>query len=243
MKTIILKVAASFTAVILMSTNCYAADNQAQPNQVMAIGILLEPDANMIRHASDNNALLLKVYPKGFSLDATHTPHITLVQRFVRSKDLDSVYAAANKALAKTKVKAIQLVAYKYYYYVPSGPIGLAGIVAQPTPELLKLQTEIIAAVAPYTVETGDSSAFITTPDDPVIDPALIQYVATFVPKQTGEHFSPHVSTGVAPKAYLDQMLTKPFQPFTFSLTGAAVYQLGQFGTAAKKLRRLALQP
>lgn len=243
MNTIILKVAASFTAAILMSTNCYATDNQAQPNQIMAIDILLEPDANMIRHASDNNALLLKVYPKGFSLDAAHTPHITLIQRFVRSKDLDNVYAAANKALAKTNVKAIQLKAYKYYYYVPSGPIGLAGIVAKPTPELLKLQAEIIAAVAPYTVETGDSSAFITTPDDPVIDPVLIQYVATFVPKQTGEHFSPHVSTGVALKEYLDQMLAKPFQPFTFSPTGAAVYQLGQFGAAAKKLRRLELQP
>lgn len=243
MKTIMLKVAASFTAAILMSTNCYATDNQTQPNQIMAIDILLEPDANMIRHASDNNALLLKVYPNGFSLDAAHTPHITLIQRFVRSKYLDNVYAAANKALAKTNVKAIQLEAYKYYYYVPSGPIGLAGIVAKPTPELLKLQAEIIAAVAPYTVETGDSSAFITTPDDPVIDPVLIQYVATFVPKQTGEHFSPHVSTGVAPKEYLDQMLAKPFQPFTFSPIGAAVYQLGQFGAAAKKLRRLELQP
>jgi hypothetical protein len=27
----------------------------------------------------------------------------------------------------------------------------------------------------------------------------LIKYVSTFVPQQTGERFSPHVSTGVAP--------------------------------------------
>jgi hypothetical protein len=26
-------------------------------------------------------------------LDATHTPHITLIQRFVRTADLDKVYA------------------------------------------------------------------------------------------------------------------------------------------------------
>jgi hypothetical protein len=32
-------------------------------------------------------------------------------------------------------------------------------------------------------------------------------------------------------------MLAEPFQPFTFSPAGAAVYQLGQFGTAAKKLK------
>lgn len=90
--------------------------------------------------------------------------------------------------------------AYKYYYYVPSGPIGLAGIVARPTTELLKLQTDIVASITPYTVNIGDSSAFITTKEDPVIDPVIIRYVATFVPNQTGERFNPHVSTGVAHK-------------------------------------------
>ncbi len=115
--------------------------------------------------------------------------------------------------------------------------------VAKPTPELLKLQADLIAAVAPFTVETGDSAAFVTTPDDPIIDPALIGYVSAFVPKGSGEHFNPHVTTGVAPKTYLDQMLAEPFEPFTFSPAGAAVYQLGQFGTAAKKLKEFDLKP
>jgi hypothetical protein len=44
-------------------------------------------------------------------------------------------------------------------------------------------------------------------------------------------------STGVAPRAYLDKLLAELFEPFTFSPAGAAVYQLGQFGTAAKKLK------
>ena len=91
--------------------------------------------------------------------------------------------------------------------------------------------------MAPFTVESGDSAAFVTTPDDPVIDPLLIQYVSTFVPKSTGEHFNPHVSTGLAPKTYLDKLLAEPFEKFTFFPAGAAVYQLGQFGTAAKKLK------
>ena len=51
------------------------------------------------------------------------------------------------------------------------------------------------------------------------------------------ERFSPHVSTGLAPKTYLDKLLAEPFELFTFSPAGAAVYQLGQFGTAAKKLK------
>ena len=209
---------------------------------VTAIDILLEPDATMLQHAEAVNARLLKVYPKGFALDATHRPHITMIQRFVRTADLDKVYAAAGQVLARANVTAMKLEAFKYYY-IPSKDIGLSGIVAKPTPELLKLQADLIAAVTPFTVETGTSAAFVTTPDDPVIDPFLIQYVSAFVPKASGEHFNPHVTTGVALREYLDKMLAEPFESFTFSPAGAAVYQLGQFGTASKKLKEWDLRP
>jgi hypothetical protein len=213
----------------------------AGQSPVTAIDILLEPDATMLQHSADNNARLLKVFPKGFALDATHTPHVTMIQRFVRTADLDKVYAAAAQVLARANVPAMKLEAFKYYY-IPTGANGLAGICAKPTPQLLKLQADLIAAVVPFTVETGDSAAFVTTPDDPIIDPALIGYVSTFVPKGSGEHFNPHVTTGIAPREYLDQMLAEPFEPFAFSPAGAAVYQLGQFGTAAKKLKSLDLK-
>ena len=209
---------------------------------VTAIDILLEPDVTMLQHAEAVNARLLKVYPKGFALDATHRPHITMIQRFVRTADLDKVYAAAGQVLARANVTAMKLEAFKYYY-IPSQDIGLSGIVAKPTPELLKLQADLIAAVTPFTVETGTSAAFVTTPDDPVIDPFLIQYVSAFVPKASGEHFNPHVTTGVALREYLDKMLAEPFESFTFSPAGAAVYQLGQFGTASKKLKEWDLRP
>src|SRR5205809_2361889 len=140
----------------------------AEQAPVTAIDILLEPDATMLQHSETNNARLLKVFPKGFALDATHRPHITMIQRFVRTADLDKVYAAAGKVLAGGNVNGLKLEAFKYYY-IPSGKIGLAGIVAKPTPELLKLQQDLIAAVAPFTVATGPSAAFVTTPDDPVI--------------------------------------------------------------------------
>lgn len=214
------------------------SQSRVGPDETTAIDILLLPDAAMIQHAKANNERLLKVFPKGFALDATHHPHISVIQRFVRTADLDKVYAAASQVLARANVADMKLEAFKYYY-IPDKDIGLAGIVARQTPELLKLQNELIDAVAPFTVETGDSTAFVTTPDDPAIDPALIEYVSTFVPKASGEHYNPHVTTGVAPRTYLDQMLAEPFEPFTFSPTGAAVYQLGQFGTAAKKLKQL----
>ena len=209
-----------------------------QASDVTAIDILLEPDATMLQHSEANNARLLEVDPGGFALDETHTPHITMIQRFVRTADLEKVYAAANEVLARADVRAMKLEAFKYYY-IPSQSAGVAGIVAKPTPELIKLQADLIAAVSPFTVEKGDLAAFVTTSDDPIIDPALIGYVSTFVPNASGDHFNPHVTTGVAPQEYLDQMLAEPFEPFIFSPAGAAVYQLGQFGTAAKKLKGL----
>ena len=53
--------------------------------------------------------------------------------------------------------------------------------------------------MAPFTVETGTVAAFTAPHDDPALDALLISYVSTFVPQQTGEHFSPHVNTGAAP--------------------------------------------
>jgi phosphoglycolate phosphatase-like HAD superfamily hydrolase len=211
-------------------------------SEVTAIDILLEPDATMLEHAKANNARLLGVFPKGFALDATHTPHITMLQTFIRTADLEKVYAAVGKVLAAANVKSMKLEGFKYYY-APAGAVGVAGICAEPTPEIIKLQADIIAAVAPFTVETGSIGAFTAPHDDPATDAAIIQYVSTFVPKMSGENFNPHVSTGVAPKDYLDKMLTEPFESFTFSPAGAAVYQLGPFGTAAKKLKEWDLKP
>jgi len=218
------------------------ASTAPKQSPVTAIDILLEPDATMLQHAKATNDRLLKVYPKGFALDASHRPHITLVQRYVRTVDLDKVYAAAGKVFASANVTGLKLEAFKYYY-IPDKDLGLSGIVVKPTPELLKLEQDVIDAVAPLTVKTGTSAAFVTTPDDPVINPFLIEYVSVFVPKHSGEHYSPHVTTGVAPREYLDKMLAEPFEAFTFSPTGAAVYHLGHFGTAAKELKRWELKP
>ena len=213
----------------------------ARQAEVTAIDILLEPDAAMLARSADNNARLLKAHPAGFSLDEAHTPHITLLQCFVPPANLGKVYAAAGQVLAAADLTGMKLEAFKYYY-APGGEVGVAGICAKPTAEILKLQADIIAAVKPFTVENGPIGAFTAPHDDPASDAAIIQYVSTFVPKYSGENFNPHVSTGVAPKEYLDQMLAESFEPFIFSPAGAAVYQLGPFGTAAKELKELVIK-
>ena len=112
----------------------FAETPYAQQTPITAIDVLLEPDATMLKRADANNARLLEVFPKGFALDAAHRPHITLIQCFVGTADLDKVYAAAHGVLAAANVNAMKLEAYKYYY-APAGAVGVAGIVAKPTPK------------------------------------------------------------------------------------------------------------
>jgi hypothetical protein len=210
---------------------------------ITAIDILLEPDATMLQHCEANNARLLKVYPKGFALDVEHRPHITMLQCFVRSADLEKVYAAEEKVFAAANIKAMKLEAFKYYYAAADATTGVAGICAKPSPEIVKLQANVIAAAKPFMQETATIGAFTAPHEDPATDAAMIKYVSTFVPKMSGEHFNPHVSIGVATKDYLDKMISEAFEPFTFSPVGAAVYQLGPYGTAAKKLKQFDLKP
>ena len=120
-----------------------------------AIDIALEPDAAMIEHATAANVRLLKAFPKGFVLDETHHPHISMLQQFVRTDDLDKVFAAANAVFLKEKPTVWTLKAYKYYY-IPDPPFGLAGIVVQPTEDLHRLQNELLAAVTVLTRRAAD---------------------------------------------------------------------------------------
>ena len=198
------------------------------PQPVTAIDILLDPDATMVKHAEAANARLRKEFPKGFVLDATHHPHIS--------------YAAVGKVLATEKPATWKLKAYKYYY-IPWKEIGLAGVVIEPTDDLIRYQKKLIDAVAPFTVKTGTATAFVTTKEDPDINEPTIEYVAAFVPHATGQKFNPHVTIGIATQDYLKKMLDEKFEAFTFSPVGMSVYHLGNFGTARKNLKSWELKP
>jgi hypothetical protein len=205
-----------------------------------AIDILLEPDASMLEHARAANARLLKAFPKGYALDAAHQPHISCLQRYVRTDALENVFAAVGDVLVTEHPATWELTAFKYYY-IPWKGLGLAGIVIRPTDPLLAYQQRLIEAVAPFTVPSGTAAAYFTTPENPEIVDPLIEYVASFVPKQTGRNFSPHVTIGLAPEDYLKAMLAEPFDDFTFSPAAVSVYQLGNYGVAAKRLMDRAL--
>jgi hypothetical protein len=173
-------------------------------------------------------------------LGGEHAPHVTVLQRYVNTADLDNVYKAAGNVFATKKPTSWKLQAFKYYY-IPQKPIGLGGIVIQPTPDLLSLQQALIEAVAPFTAPSATAAAYVTTPQDPDILEAVIQYVKEFVPEHSGDRYCPHVTIGIGTIDFLNAMLAKPFDRFTFSPVAASVYHLGNYGTAMTKLHSFEL--
>ena len=218
----------------------------AGQSDLTAIDILLDPDATMIQHAEAANAQLLKSFPKGFTLGGVHAPHITMLQRFVKTADLPKVFAAADKVIAQAHPTSFKLTAYKYDHIgeakMGDAIVGVGNILVKPTPELLKLQQELADAIKPFEAPTGTAAAFVTTPQAPTISEDLIHYVSVFVPEHSGDNYVPHVSVGVATIDFLNTFSSAPFDEFTFSPAGASVYHLGEYGTAMKKLHSVPLK-
>jgi 2'-5' RNA ligase len=225
-----------FAVILLVALTAASAAGQLRATEaVTAIDVLLLPDATMIVHAKAANARLRKNYPGGFALDAAHHPHVTLLQRYVRTKDLDDVFTAVQRVFDKERPAGWQLEATGYYF-LNFDNMGLAGIVIKPTPDLRRLQQDVVDAVAPYTVRDGGSKAYVTSRDAPEVNAPTLQYVKTFVPARTGKDFNPHVTVGVGRLDFVAQMKAARFKSFKFKVTGAAVYHLGNFGTAQTRL-------
>ncbi len=228
----------------LAAASPYALAESANGSQgaVTAIDIALEPDAAMTQHAAALNARLRQAYPKGYALDATHRPHVTLLQRYVKTADLPDVYRAVGTVLKSQHIATWKLQAFRIDHAVWSG-LAVTVILVKPTNEVLALQQRLIGAIAPYTVKTGTAAAFATTAAEPDINASTIGYVAAFVPDSTGKKYVPHVTAGVAPVPFVEKLESEPFAAFAFSPVAVSVYQLGNFGTARKELESWTVAP
>jgi 2'-5' RNA ligase len=204
-------------------------------DELMAVNVLIEPGPKMVAAAERWNASMREQHPEGFRLDPEHVPHVTLVQRFIARSDLPAVLAAVDRVRSEFDIGALDMTAIGLYH-VPIANNGLAGIVIQPTPQLRALQQAVIEAINGYARTGGGESAFVPDSSGTAFAPFMLGYVETFVPQQTAEKFNPHVTVGLAPLDWLQELETKPFDRFTFGAAGLATYQLGNFGTAARRL-------
>jgi phosphoglycolate phosphatase-like HAD superfamily hydrolase/2'-5' RNA ligase len=232
--------AVTLAMCILTSLSVTHGQKPKSTTATTAIDILLKPSDSMTRRALEVNAQLRADYPQGFALDADHTPHISVVQAFVRSADLDKVQAAVAKIAVAEKPTTWQLKATGYYD-IPLDKLGLAGIVVEPTPDLLRLQKKLLEAIQPYRSVKAISEAFVSRPDGrPIIQPT-IDYVKTFAEKAAGRHYNPHVTVGWGHREFLDKLKSKQFKSFAFKPVSVDIFQLGEYGTAQKLIWSSAL--
>ena len=214
-------------------------------SDLTAIDILMLPDETMLSRAGELNEEMRGSVPEGFALDARHTPHITLLQRYVRTADLDRVFEAVGGAIDAADPTSLELRGVKVAHMeVAAEPgLGLAGLVVQPSQGVLDLQASLIAAVEPYVEPGGTADAYVTTDEEPEINQDTIDYIERYVPDHSGENYLGHVTVGLATLDDLAKIEAEPFAELSFSPAGISVYQLGNNGTARRLLKNWLLRP
>jgi hypothetical protein len=212
-------------------------------SDLTAIDILILPDETMLGRATALNEEMRESVHEGFALDANHTPHITLLQRYVRSADLDRAFEAVAAVIDAADPGALELRGVKVAHMeVAAEPgLGLAGLVVQPSQGVLDLQASLIAAVEPYVESGGTADAYVTTAEEPEINEDTISYVERYVPDHSGENYLAHVTVGLAKLDFLTELESRPFDAFAFHPAGFAIFQLGNNGTAQRELKKLAI--
>lgn len=214
-------------------------------SELTAIDILLTPGDSMIERAKSVNARLLANVPSppGFALDENHQPHITTLQRYVRTADLEAVFEAVQGVARSVDLSTLSFtaVAIKHMAIAAEPGIGLTGIVVQPGSAVLDFQSALIEALKPYTESGGTADAFVRTDAEPDINATTIGYIENYVPEHSGANYLAHVTVGLAKDDFLATVEAEAFEPLVFAPAGLSIYQLGNNGTAAKHLKSLTI--
>jgi hypothetical protein len=209
-------------------------------SELTAIDILIDPDEAAMQRARDVNGRLLESVPlpKGWALDDTHQPHITTLQRYVRTADLDQVYDAVEQTVAATDLDSLAYEARKITHADWGFPeVAPTVLQVEIGDTVLAFQAELLAAIDPYVGSGGTAAAFVADPGEE-IDQTIIDWVEKFDPDQIGAgKYFPHLTVGVAKFTDLKVIEAEPFDAFPVHPASVAVYHLGNNGTARKLLK------
>lgn len=208
---------------------------KAEGGRVIAIDVLLVPDATMVKRAEAVNAKLRGNYPEGYTLGPEQAAHITLIHSYVRENELPAIEKAIGQVMDEEKPLAIDLLATGMEHGIWAG-VAITSINIKPTAKLSRLQHLVAKAIEPFKATGGNVMSFSTTKELPKIDGEIVSYVEQFAVKSSGEHYKPHVTVGIAHADFVKKLEAEPFETFSFAPAGVAIYQLGNFGTAQKQL-------
>lgn len=217
----------------LIATSIMVLSCVSKNDKIIAIDVLLTPSEAMQAQSLQLNTLINRNNPETIKLDENHIPHITLLQCFIKEKDLPKVNKAVEGLFETIKNDTIYT---ESLYYSSDTEESFAMIRHSRTESIVNLHKKTIDLVKPYIVKGGSQESFVQNPDGSEISEFTVDYVPDFVEKYSYENFDPHISLGVAQRVLLDSLYETVFKPIPFLPASLAVYQLGDHGTAQKLL-------
>ena len=172
------------------------------------------------------NASLLPP-PDGFYFDATHAPHLTLLQQF---SPLDALQDVADEITTAAQHTApLQLTTGK----LSKGETAVILTVEQ-NQALYDLHHCLMERLEKFDRPSGNTTGFINTSPDGPARPRDVAWVQQFRRNASYDAFAPHITLGVG---HLDQ----PCSVQHFTATHLGLYQLGRFCTCRRLLQSFTL--
>ena len=200
------------------------------PSSLVAldVAILLPPDTTTSVERLNEQ---LEAPPGGFRFDQRHLPHISLVQQFSPTTDLNAIQHTIECVISEH----------------PPFELTLASVVVNETTSALTvtpssvldgLHRRLMDQLAVFDVGVGDKDAFIGNETEPVTSARTrdITWVSRFRTEAAYDEFTPHVTLGVG-------ALKAMAPPATFTASALALCLLGRFCTCQEILASWELPP
>ncbi|MCY4077811.1 MAG: 2'-5' RNA ligase family protein [Acidobacteria bacterium] len=197
--------------------------------RLLALDVALLLPAPAARAVGRLNARL-QAPPAGFAFDATHLPHVTLVQQFVRDADMPVVLPRLGRVATRTPPLALRGTGLQRGRTTTS--LSVEGGTA-----LRALHDRLLACLAPHATPpaggsgvAGDALAGAFVADGEPPRGGDIEWVTRFRTRAAGDRFEPHVTLGVGA---LDRGAVPPI---AFTATELAACHLGRFCSCRRVL-------
>ncbi|MFH0978352.1 MAG: hypothetical protein V1837_03545 [Candidatus Woesearchaeota archaeon] len=189
----------------------------------LAINIVLLPSPEMTRKCIYLNR---KLPDRDIVLDAQSCiPHLSLCMAGIEAGNLSKVSAV----LDQLKVKPLSLESNGLQAYPVPKAKPFCGLYITKTPELTKLQEQVIDIIKPFAVKVGVAD-FIDGPK-----PLDAVWVSNYVKNASSGKFNPHITIGLGKFEQLSS-------PISFEATKLAICHLGKFCTCRKLLHEVQLK-
>lgn len=211
---------------------------------LIAINVLLLPEAAAMHEARALNARLRESSPDSFALDASHMPHVSLLHLVVRRRDVEPLAAALRSSLMPRALREIEL-RIKGFSFGPWSGGAMLSLEVASSQALSALQAAVLQAASPFDQSaSGPMSAAMfdtsgTSLQDSTVSAATLDYVRTFSMHRTGSNFWPHITLGLTTEETARGITAGPIPTGNFKADSLAIFQLGNNGAARREIARI----